>query len=110
MLPATLAGLHRQEVLNIPLEPLCRDAGVDFVQANVDKIDTMSRQIITDKNRIAYDFAVISIGSDTVDPQALAKAKHVVAVRPMPNFVERFGSAIESNGQSRFQAFPFPRL
>jgi NADH dehydrogenase FAD-containing subunit len=54
-----------QEVPKRSLATMCRDAGVEFVQARAQRIDAARRVVLTDVGELRYDRLVLALGSHT---------------------------------------------
>ena len=64
MLPGLIAGHYDEDQVYIDLVPLCRFAGVDFIQAEVGAMDLREQTLaLFGRPAIHYDFLSLDIGS-----------------------------------------------
>jgi pyridine nucleotide-disulfide oxidoreductase family protein len=88
MVPGLVAGHYADEVCSIPVLPLAKAAGVEFVEEAAVALDVEDRSITLTDGRVAeYDVLSIDTGP-VVDRAAIPGAReHAMFVRPMEHFV-----------------------
>ncbi len=96
MLPGTLAGLYKQEQMEIDLVRLCASSGVRFLRADIRGLDLQRRQVmLADRPPVPYDVLSVGIGSIPgglddlpTDPEAVGH-HDPVPIKPMQTFLHR---------------------
>eukprot|EP01038_Epipyxis_sp_PR26KG_P006975 gene6975-9535_t len=120
MIPGYIAGYYSFEECHIDLLKLCSFSNVQFINAKVNGLDTMTKLIYCDDGRppISYDVLSINIG---ITPKALSNAfhdqdngEHITPVKPISGFSFRWKvmlnrvieeiSSIEHNTYSAMQS------
>jgi pyridine nucleotide-disulfide oxidoreductase family protein len=101
MVPGWLAGHYAQAECSIPIAPLAKAAGVEFVEASVVGLDARDRSLTLSDGRVAeYDALSIDTGG-IIDREAIAGAReHALAVRPMERFIQWFYGVIDLASRS----------
>jgi selenide,water dikinase len=88
MLPGLIAGHYRPSQCHVDLRPLAGAAGVELIEATVDRLDADANQASGSGRHCPYDIASIDIGSlpplDTV-PGA---AQFAVGIKPIDRFLD----------------------
>lgn len=101
MIPGWIAGHYRAEDCTIPLAPLAKRAGVEFVQAAAISIDAAARRV---RLRLAegrdtteaYDVLSVDVGGALALDAIPGAAQHGLAVRPIERFVEGLEARLSS--------------
>jgi selenide, water dikinase len=90
MLPGLIAGHYHEDEVYIDLVPLCRFAGVDFIQSKVSAMD-MGEQTVALSGRPAvhYDVLSLDIGSAPALDASISNAD-VISVKPISTFLARW--------------------
>jgi selenide,water dikinase len=91
MVPGLVAGHYEVGQCVIPLAPLARAAGVDFVEDAVVGVDAARRRVaLAGGGTLAYDALSLDTGP-VMDRDTLPGARaHGLFVRPIETFVQRF--------------------
>ena len=83
MLPGCLAGQYESAQMHIRLLPLCAQAGVRFIQAQVSGLDPINNRVLfEDRPPLAFDVLSLNCGA-----QPLASPRQGVAVKPISKFL-----------------------
>lgn len=108
MVPGLVAGRYRSEECRIPLEPLARRAGVEFVIGAATALDATVRTITVTRRggQIEvrdYDVASLDVGGEMVRDAISGAAIHAIFVRPIGTFLDGLearlrGSAVRGVG------------
>lgn len=95
MLPGFVAGHYAIDDLAIPLAPLARAAGVDFVQASAVGLDADARTVRLDDGRVArFDLLSLDTGSSPPREAIHGAREHAAFVRPIEHFVQRLDGLV----------------
>ena len=98
MLPGFVAGHYSLEQTAIDLNRLCRLAGVRWINAKADGIDTEKKFIVlTDQSGLSYDVLSIDIGS-TPDLTVKGAKEFATGVKPIANFQQRWRELLQQFG------------
>ena len=95
MLPGWIAGHYELNEISIDIIALCSQAGVDFVQRPIIKVNAGSCSVMTTDNEcLDYDILSLNTGADTEmrwlsNSEDCAVAK-VTPIRPLSVFIERW--------------------
>jgi selenide,water dikinase len=104
MLPGVVAGHYEEDDIHIDLVPLCRFAGVRFLQDKVSGMD-LANNLIHCESRpdVRFDVVSIDIGI-TPDVKSVPGAyENVIPVKPIDEFLNRwrmFETNLSSEGQT----------
>jgi len=93
MVPGLVGGRYRAEECRIPLEPLARRAGVEFVIGAATGLDATVRTITVarhggDIEVRDYDVASLDVGGEAVRDAIAGAALHALFVRPIGAFLD----------------------
>lgn len=95
MLPGLIAGHYHEDEAYIDLVPLCRFAGVDFIQSDVGAVDANAQTVaLSGRPAVHYDFLSLDIGS-TPSLDASISESDVISVKPISTFLTRWTSFVE---------------
>ncbi len=95
MLPGLIAGHYSFEQSHIDLERLCQWAGVRFVRAQVNAIDTDERSVsLVGRPPVNYDLLSIDIGSQPELDSVPGAREWSVPVKPVSSFWQRWQQLI----------------
>jgi len=99
MLPGLVAGHYHEDEVYIDLVPLCRFAGVDFVQSEVGAVDLDAQTVAlsvapSGRPAVHYDLLSLDIGS-TPSLDASISDSDVIPVKPISTFLARWKSFVE---------------
>jgi selenide,water dikinase len=96
MLPGYIAGFYDYDDCHIDLGPLARFAGARLVHAEADSLDIDNRLVLLpDRPAIHYDLLSINTGSRPGMAGIEGAAEHVLAVKPIDRFLEKWQVLIE---------------
>lgn len=96
MLPGMVAGHYSAADMHIDLVPLCRFAGVRFLQASAYDIDPVQR-IVRCQGRpdVGYDVLSIDIGITPAWLDGPGTSESVIAVKPINQFLHKWQACLE---------------
>lgn len=101
MLPGTLAGLYQPGDMEIDLWRFCASCGVRLIVAEAIGLEPQrQRLLLAGRPPIRYDAASIGIGSVPGQREFWSGKKHVLAIKPMTTFRQRFLERLEEWRQS----------
>ncbi len=107
MVPGLIAGQYRPEQLQIDVQRLAEQAGIQVVLGKVVGIDPHKRRVLLENQAsIAYHLAAFDIGSTVAGLDSPGVREHALATRPIGDFVERIDNLIERASRHRLDA-PF---
>ncbi len=96
MLPGYVAGHYDYDDVHIDLSRLCVFAGARFIRAEVIGIDRGQRRLLLrDRPPMPYDLVSINIGSTPQMGSVPGAQAHVVAVKPIHRFNQRWLALLE---------------
>ena len=96
MLPGYIAGHYALDDCHIDLRPLAQLAGARLYHDSVVRIDLAGKRVICgDRPAVDYDVVSIDIGSSPRTDLVPGAAEHVVPVKPIGRFVERWHDVAE---------------
>ena len=95
MLPGAVAGHYTQDDMHIELLPLCQFAGAGFVRGAAQAIDTENK-LVHVPGRPPIPFDVLSIDIGITPSLAVNGADHVIPVKPISTFLDRFATFEEA--------------
>jgi selenide,water dikinase len=96
MLPGYIAGHYRFDEVHIDLRRLAVAAGARFIHDQVTGIDRATRQVLCRHGPpLAYEFAAINIGSTPQLDGVPGAAGHVLPVKPIRRFNDRWLALLE---------------
>ncbi len=96
MLPGYVAGHYDYDDVHIDLSRLCVFAGARFIRAEVTGIDrTQQRLMLRDRPPMPYDLVSINVGSTPQMNLVPGAQAHVVAVKPIHRFNQRWLALLE---------------
>ena len=83
-MPAHLRGRISAAALSIELDPLCRAAGVRFVEASVSRVEADARGgvVMTTAGEFAADVISLDVGASVAGLDTPGVAEHVFSTRP----------------------------
>ncbi len=91
MLPGWIAGHYRLDDCQIPLDKLAAAAGATIRCAHARFIDANAKRVhLFGGETIGYDLLAVDIGSAIRTDDILCEPEHVVTVRPIQHFAERY--------------------
>jgi selenide,water dikinase len=95
-LPGVIAGHWDVNAIGVPLQPLCKAAGADYVQDAVTALDP-DKQIaeLASGEEIAFDTLSLDIGSAIRQLANPDSGETVVPIRPIETFLSRWQDAIQ---------------
>ena len=103
MVPGRVAGRYRDEECRIPLEPLARRAGVEFIVGEAIGLDATTRNVSIARRSGAteicgYDVASLDVGG-VMDRESIAGAtEHALFVRPIGAFLDALDARLRGSG------------
>src|SRR5262245_31381055 len=90
MLPGVLAGQERRERMEIDLERFCTSVGARLIQGDVSGLDLARRQLLLEGGpTLRFDVLSIGIGSVPSREGVEELGDVVLAIKPMPTFLDR---------------------
>ena len=107
MLPGFIAGLYDSRDIQIRLAPLCRWAGVEFVERRVVGVDSKRREVVLSaddaanvpEERVLYDVLSMDVGSTSSAHRSPGAGVYAVATRPLNLLDARLGAIEARLGQ-----------
>ncbi|MEO6746664.1 MAG: FAD-dependent oxidoreductase [Caldimonas sp.] len=102
MVPGRVAGRYRDEECRIPLEPLARRAGVEFIVGEAIGVDATNRSVLiarragTTETR-GYDVASLDVGGVMDRESITGAAEHALFVRPIGVFLDALGARLRGS-------------
>jgi len=102
MVPGLVAGRYRDEECRIPLEPLARRAGVEFIVGEAIGLNATKRSVSIARRGKAteicgYDVASLDVGG-VMDRESIAgAAEHALFVRPIGVFLEALDARLRGS-------------
>jgi selenide, water dikinase len=91
MLPGYVAGHYSFDDVHIDLSRLAVHAGARFIAAEVIGLDRDARRVVLrDRPALPYDVVSLNIGSTPQMTRVTGAARHVVAVKPISRFNQRW--------------------
>jgi pyridine nucleotide-disulfide oxidoreductase family protein len=88
MLPGWIAGHYRLDECAIPLDILCRRAGVRLIFGAARRLDPERKLVLCEDGRqFAFDLLSIDTGSASGSQHIPGSAQHALPIRPLENFV-----------------------
>lgn len=91
MLPGLIAGHYREEECFIDLRRLCEWAGVRFIQANINGLDSTNSQLLLEgRPALGYNTLSINSGSTPAVDSIPGAANVGVALKPIKHFLAAF--------------------
>lgn len=103
MVPGRVAGRYRDEECRIPLEPLARRAGVEFIVGEAIGLDATTRNVSIARRSgtteiCGYDVASLDVGG-VMDRESIAGAtEHALFVRPIGAFLDALDARLRGSG------------
>jgi len=95
MLPGMIAGHYHEDEAYIDLVPLCRFAGVDFIQSEVGAVDLSAQKVtLSGRPAVHYDFLSLDIGSTRALDVSISDSD-VIPIKPISTFLARWNSFVE---------------
>lgn len=97
MLPGLVAGHYRSSECHVDLRPLASSAGIDLVQASVERIDLQRNVAIAQGREWRFDLVSLDIGS--TPPLALVPgaAEHALGIKPIDAFLQQWQALEQSS-------------
>lgn len=96
MLPGLVAGHYAFDDVHIDVNRLARFCGATLIHAEASGIDLAGRQVLIEgRPPVPYDVLSIDIGSTPQTASVPGAAEHVVPVKPINRFLERWESLLE---------------
>jgi len=90
MLPGLIAGHYHEDEVYIDLVPLCRFAGVDFIQSEVSAVDLGAQTVaVSGRPAVHYDVLSLDIGSAPALDASITDLD-VISVKPISAFLARW--------------------
>lgn len=98
MLPGHVAGHYEAEEIHIDLRRLANIAGARFIRARVTDLDP-DAQVVKSEGRpaLAYDLLSLNIGGVPKTDHVPGAMAHVLPVKPIGRFLERWSEAISTD-------------
>lgn len=91
MLPGLLAGRYQAEQCRIALEPLCRAAGIEFIEGAITSLDAASRTLhLANAQALQAQWLSLNLGSRPKPPVTADKEMEQLAVKPFAGFIARW--------------------
>lgn len=88
MLPGLLAGRYRAQECQIDLAPLCRAAGVELLDGEVQALAARQRKLtLTDGRQLSASWLSLNVGGQVVGPPQRGSALQLLPVKPFAGFV-----------------------
>lgn len=88
MLPGLLAGHYRPEQCRIHLPPLCRAAGVEFIQGTLDILEADRKRVrLTDETWLQGQWLSVNTGSIPRLPECQRSPIEICPVKPFADFL-----------------------
>lgn len=107
-LPAYLIGHCGVDQLYIDLRPLAQMAGVRLIQTSVEHIDLQTRQLhCPGRPALGFDMLSINIGSRPALHGLPGAQEFAVAVKPIPEFLQRWDDMQHQAGEALAQGKPY---
>ena len=95
MLPGLIAGHYHEDEAYIDLVPLCRFAGVDFIQSEVGAVDLGEQTVaLSGRPAVHYDFLSLDIGSAPALDASISDSE-VISVKPISTFLTRWNAFVK---------------
>ena len=95
MLPGLIAGHYDEDEVYIDLVPLCRFAGVDFIQSEVGAVDLGEQTVsLSGRPSIHYDVLSLDIGSAPALDASISDLD-VISVKPISAFLNRWKTFVK---------------
>lgn len=96
MLPGTLAGLYQPDEMEIDLYRFAESCGARLVVAEAIGLEPEIRRVLfRDRPPLRYDVASIGIGSVPGQREVWQSSPHVLSIKPMATFWQRFAALVE---------------
>ncbi|TGN44502.1 bifunctional NADH dehydrogenase FAD-containing subunit/selenide, water dikinase SelD, partial [Paracoccus liaowanqingii] len=90
MFPGHVAGHYAPADLSVDLAAVAARHGIAFLQARVAGLDPAARQVrLSEGRRLAYDLAVLDLGSQAAMPEIAGFERHAVPVKPLDGALAR---------------------
>jgi selenide, water dikinase len=90
MLPGVMAGQYPRHRMEIDLQRLCAAAGARMILGSVIGLDLARRVLLLDdQHLLPFDVLSIGIGSVPSPDGLMDGGEHIVAIKPMPTFLDR---------------------
>ena len=97
MVPGWIAGEYRASELAIPLGPLIAEAGLEWHQARLVRIDPQARIAYLDNGEtLAFDICSIATGGAGQASDVLGANERLLDIRPLGGFISRWQVLRES--------------
>ncbi len=102
MVPGWLAGEYRADEAGIPLQPLAREAGIDWHRARLVSLDPHAKAALLDSGEIVrYDVCAIATGGEGRAAELLGRDRRLLDIRPIDGFIESWQQLRESRSAIR---------
>lgn len=93
MFPGHVAGHYALDDMRIDLPRFAERHRVAFVQGRIAAVDPLARQVsLLDGTTMAFDVAVLDIGSHSAMPEIPGFAEHGIPIKPLDGFNARLGA------------------
>ncbi|WP_321489545.1 FAD-dependent oxidoreductase [uncultured Hyphomonas sp.] len=94
-LPGVIAGHWQSEAIGVPLQPLCKAAGAEFLQDKIVMIDPDDcTATLASGKIIPFDLASLDIGSGILPLEADASHGMIVPIRPITPFLDQWHTSL----------------
>lgn len=95
MLPGLIAGHYHEDEAHVDLVPLCRFAGVDFIQSEVGAVDLGEQTVaLSGRPAVHYDLLSLDIGSAPALDASISDSD-VISVKPISTFLTRWNAFVK---------------
>ena len=94
MFPGHIAGHYALDEMRIDLARFAERQGIVFIQGRIAAVDPLARQVsLLDGTTMAYDVAVLDVGSHSAMPEIPGFPDHGIPIKPLDGFNARLGAA-----------------
>ena len=110
LLPGFISGIYNAQDIYIDLRPLAQFAKTRIIQADIQKIDLNSKEVILpDRPNISFDLLSLNIGSEPNLSLIPGAQDHCIGIKPLPEFLKLWPQLLEraTNTLAQNQQFKF---
>lgn len=100
MVPGMIAGMYQEDELKIDLVRFCARYGIEFIKAEVEKIDTESKTIHL-KDRSPLSFGLLSINLGSQPQKAFETGIKTLPLKPFAKLQEALKDLDQSGGTAK---------
>lgn len=93
MFPGHIAGHYALDEMRIDLARFAERQRIVFIQGRIAAVDPLARQVsLLDGTTMAYDVAVLDVGSHSAMPEIPGFPDHGIPIKPLDGFNARLGA------------------